>query len=119
MIQYEALDLSPEQVEKLAKIAATYTAAGRPTSIDHLVNFVFSPTKADLERLGKIQLPKQPWITRIQWYLSDVADALRRLFWRLWLGSAAIICLQHWAGGGWEPECCKGCPLKEKCKWTI
>jgi hypothetical protein len=43
MNQYEALGLSPEQIEGLNRIAAAYTTAGHPTSTDDLMNFAFSP----------------------------------------------------------------------------
>jgi hypothetical protein len=77
--RYEALGLSPEQVKKLAEIASAYTAAGRPTSVGELIAFAFSPTKADLEKLSKIKLSRQPWLRRGHWWLLDALDSLRRL----------------------------------------
>jgi len=61
MNRYEVLGLTSQQIKELTEIAATYTAAGCPTSVEDLVWFAFSPTKADMERLAKIRLPKQPW----------------------------------------------------------
>lgn len=126
MNQYEALGLSSEQVRKLEEIAATYTAAGRPTSVDEaagrpasvdeLVSLVFAPTEADFERLAKIRLPQQPWLRRIRWWLLDALDGLRRLFDQLWLGSLAIVCSEFYLGGGWEPEACEKCKTKESCQ---
>ena len=120
MNRYEAYGLSPEQVKKLAEIAATYTAAGRPTSIAELIALVFAPTtKADIEKLAKIRLPKQPWLRRIRWWLLDALDALRRLFRQLWAASAVMVCPECYADGRWESGACEGCRAREGCQETV
>ena len=119
MNRYEALGLSPEQIEKLTDIAAAYTAAGRPTSVDELVNYVFTPSWTALEKLAGISLPKQPWYRRARWWLLDALDALRRLLRQFWAGSAALTCPECYAGGGWERGACEGCRAKEFCQEAV
>jgi hypothetical protein len=83
------------------------------------VAFAFAPTKADIERLAKIRLPKQSWPRRIRWWLMDALDALRRFLRQLWAGSAAVVCPECYAGGGWEPSACEGCEAREGCQETV
>jgi len=127
MNQYEALGLSPEQIEGLNRIAAAYTTAGHPTSTDDLMNFAFSPpTMEDLERLASvlqnefrrdgIRIPRH-WY--IRWWLLDALDALRRLLRQLWAAIAAVACPECCLDGGRESGACEGCRAREGCREMV
>lgn len=122
MNRYEAIGLSPEEIEKLAEIAAAYTVIGCRTSVDDLVRFM-SLMNTDFEKLQvssqelaeALKFPWR-WYSPILWAMQDALDALRRLLWDVWLNAMTMSCPAHYLGGGWEPEACGGCPWQEKCE---
>jgi len=120
MNRYEAMGLSPEQIEGLSRVAAAYTAAGRPTSVDDLVRFVASPMKTDIEKLEVSfqelsEALKFPWYSPILWTIQDAFDALRGLLWDMWANATLMACPEHYLGGEWEPEECENCPWARAC----
>lgn len=47
--------------------------------------------------------------------LKRLLDSIRRFLLEILMHSAAMMCPEHYLGGGWEPEECRDCPLEFVC----